>query len=97
LLHLYYIKQHYHDSLFHKIQLPIHNKLLELTRLYFIIGGMSESVKVYAETKKIISKDPIKESIVKILEFDFLKYGTRSQKIHELLIIKLRKHYSAHN
>ena len=88
MLHLYNIKQYYHDSLFQKIPLPIHNKLLELTRLYFIIGGMSESVKVYAETKKIISKDPIKESIAKSLEFDFLKYGTRSQQIPLTKLLK---------
>ena len=34
-----------------KIPQPIHNKLIELVRLYFFIGGMPEAVEIYAETK----------------------------------------------
>ena len=38
--------------------------------------------------KNLISTDPIKEIIVKILEFDFLNYGTRSQQITLTKLLK---------
>ncbi len=71
-----------------KIPQPIHNKLIELVRLYFFIGGMPEAVKVYAETKKLINTERIHESIIKSLEFDFAKYGTRSQQIIMTKLLK---------
>ncbi len=64
-----------------KIPQPIHGKLIELVRIYFFIGGMPEAVNVYAETKSLINTERIHESIIKSLEFDFAKYGTRSQQI----------------
>ncbi len=63
------------------IPLPIHDKLMRLTRAYFFIGGMPEAVNVYAETKSLVNTERIHESILKSLEFDFAKYGTRSQQI----------------
>ena len=71
-----------------KISQPIHNKLIELVRLYFFIGGMPEAVKVYAETKSLINTERIHESIIKSLEFDFSKYGTRSQQITMTKLLK---------
>ena len=64
-----------------KIAQPIHDKLIEFVRLYFFVGGMPEAVSVYAETRSLIDIERIHESIVKSLEFDFAKYGTRSQQI----------------
>ncbi len=63
-----------------KIPQPIHNKLIDLIRLYFLIGGMPEAVKVYTETRSLINTELTHESIIKSLEFDFSKYGTRSQQ-----------------
>ena len=71
-----------------KIPQPIHNKLIKLVRLYFIIGGMPEAVKVYAETKSLINTERTHESIIKSLEFDFAKYGTRSQQITMTKLLK---------
>ncbi|MCD4772890.1 MAG: AAA family ATPase, partial [Bacteroidales bacterium] len=67
---------------------PIHNKLIKLVRLYFFIGGMPEAVKVYAETKSLINTERTHESIIKSLEFDFAKYGTRSQQIIMTKLLK---------
>lgn len=64
-----------------QIPQPIHHKLIDLVRMYFLIGGMPEAVKVYTETKSIIDTEIVHESILKSLEFDFSKYGTRSQQI----------------
>jgi len=64
-----------------QIPQPIHHKLIDLVRMYFLIGGMPEAVKIYTETKSIIDTEIAHESILKSLEFDFSKYGTRSQQI----------------
>lgn len=72
-----------------EIPQPIHNKLLKLIRLYFIIGGMPEAVKIYAETDSFINTERVHESIIKSLEFDFSKYGTRSQ---QAIMVKLLKY-----
>ena len=64
-----------------EISQPIHDKLIRLVRLYFIVGGMPEAVKVYAETNSFINTERVHESIIKSLEFDFSKYGTRAQQI----------------
>ena len=72
-----------------KIPLPIHNKLLEYVRLYFFVGGMPEAVKIYSETKSLLNIERIHESIIKSFEFDFSKYGTRSQ---QNIMVKLLKY-----
>ena len=60
---------------------PVHNKLMEMVRLYFFVGGMPEAVKAYFESKSLVDVGRIHESIIKSLEFDFAKYSTRSQQI----------------
>lgn len=72
-----------------EIPLPIHNKLMNLIRLYFFIGGMPEAVKIYAKTKKFINIERVHESIIKSLEFDFSKYGTGLQ---QNIMVKLLKY-----
>ncbi|MDA3886535.1 MAG: AAA family ATPase [Candidatus Delongbacteria bacterium] len=75
-------------SLDKAISLPIHNKLLKLSRLYYFIGGMPEAVKEYSQTKDLISVERIHESILKALEYDFAKYGSKTQQ--EILITILK-------
>lgn len=72
-----------------EIPLPIHNKLLKYVRLYFFVGGMPEAVKIYSETKSLLNIERIHESIIKSFEFDFSKYGTRSQ---QNIMVKLLKY-----
>ncbi len=76
-------------SLEKKISLPVHNKLLSLIRLYFFIGGMPESVKVYLQTQNFTEVEKVHESILKSLEFDFGKYGTR---LEQNLLIKILRY-----
>lgn len=71
-----------------EIARPIHDKLLKLVRLYFLIGGMPEAVKVYVETNSFIDTERVHESIIKSLEFDFSKYGTRAQQITMTKLLK---------
>jgi len=63
-----------------EIPQPIHQKLNELLRLYFQIGGMPESISIFIETGKINGVKRIHESILKSFEFDFSKYGSKKQQ-----------------
>ena len=66
----------------------IHNKILELLRLYYFVGGMPEAVKVFAKTDSLTDVEIVHESIVRSLEYDFGKYGNRTEQ--DLLIKLLR-------
>ncbi len=71
-----------------KISPPIHDKLLKLVRMYYFIGGMPEAVREYSESKDLIEVERIHESILRSLELDFSKYGTKAQQ--ETLVTVLR-------
>jgi len=71
-----------------KISPPIHDKLLKLVRMYYFIGGMPEAVREYTDTKDLIEVERIHESILRSLELDFSKYGTKAQQ--ETLVAMLR-------
>ncbi len=60
----------------------IHNKLLDVMRYYFFIGGMPEAVSVFAENKKLLDVERVHSSILTSLQHDFAKYGSRSQQRH---------------
>ncbi len=62
------------------VPLPIHQKLLGFIRLFYRIGGMPEAVKVYKQTGSLIEVQRVHESLIRSLEFDFSKYGTKSQQ-----------------
>ncbi len=70
------------------IPMPLHKKLLRLVRLYYFIGGMPEAVSAYVENNGLPEVERIHESIIRTLEYDFGKYGTRQQQ--EVLIKLLR-------
>lgn len=60
----------------------IHNKLLTLLRRYFFIGGMPEAVKTYIETSDLLEVERIQDNILTSLEYDFAKYGTKTEQRH---------------
>ena len=55
----------------------IHDRLLELVRLYVIIGGMPEVVEVYRTTQSILDARRVQNRIVQAFVADFIKYGAR--------------------
>ena len=63
-----------------KISLLIHDKLMDLLRLYVVVGGMPEAVDVYQKTGSLLEVAKVQESIVKSLEYDFAKYGSSAQQ-----------------
>ena len=60
----------------------IHKKLLDLMRYYIFIGGMPEAVKGFAENRKLIDVERVQSSILTSLQYDFAKYGAKSQQRH---------------
>lgn len=71
----------------------IHQKILELLRLYLFIGGMPEAVQTYIVEKQLPQVERIHSSILSTLQFDFAKYGSRSQQAYLLSVLK----YAAQN
>lgn len=53
---------------------PLHQKLLQLTKLYWIIGGMPAAVRAYVETQDIELAQQEHESILQTYQDDFSKY-----------------------
>jgi predicted AAA+ superfamily ATPase len=72
-----YINDFTFDQSFSEV---LHKKLLDIMRYYFFIGGMPEAVRVFAENQKLIDVERVHSSILTSLQYDFSKYGTKSQQ-----------------
>lgn len=62
-------------SSFEPIPEPLHEKLIQLLKLYFFIGGMPEAVKEYARNEKLNVVREIQEEILDAYEKDFAKHA----------------------
>lgn len=71
----------------------IHDRILELLRLFFFIGGMPEAVAYYIKEKELAGIEKIHSGLIQSIQFDFAKYGTRKQQEH----LKDVLHYVANN
>jgi hypothetical protein len=66
-----------------EIPKPIHDKLMDITKIYFIIGGMPESIQAYLEDNTFQTSEKVKQSILSTYRDDFGKYALTTQ--HELI------------
>lgn len=55
-----------------------HQKLSQLQRLYFLVGGMPEAVAEYLENASLITVAEIHRSIIDTYQDDFAKYAKRN-------------------
>ncbi|MDZ7759236.1 MAG: hypothetical protein U5L00_03140 [Desulfovermiculus sp.] len=55
-----------------------HQKLLQLQREFFCVGGMSEAVFEYQKKKSLISVQEVHRSIIDTYQDDFAKYARRN-------------------
>lgn len=76
-----------------KFSMAIHNRILELLRLYFFVGGMPEVVAYYINEKDLSGIERIHSGLIQSIQFDFAKYGTRKQQEY----LKDVLHYVANN
>ncbi|MCL2809470.1 MAG: AAA family ATPase [Treponema sp.] len=56
---------------------PVHQKIIELLRIFFIIGGMPEVVSSYVSNKDFLSCQRILDDLVISLKSDFSKYAKK--------------------
>jgi hypothetical protein len=57
----------------------VHQRMLEMLRLYYNVGGMPEAVNVYAQTRSLSAISEVHHSIIQTYRDDFPKYiGTRN-------------------
>ncbi|MEA2041586.1 MAG: AAA family ATPase [Bacteroidota bacterium] len=66
----------------------VHLKLVGLLRKYFFIGGMPEAVKTYSDTGDLLEVERVRENILKSLEYDFAKYGSKTEQQHLATVFK---------
>lgn len=75
-------------SIKNEISEAIHKKLLGLLRYYIFIGGMPEAVNLFTETQKLIDIERVQNSILTSLQYDFAKYGSKSQQQQLINVLK---------
>ena len=59
----------------------IHDKLLELLKMYLFLGGMPEVIQDYIENKDIVAVRVIQNEILEAYKRDFSKYSGKAQVI----------------
>ncbi len=62
-------------SIYDPIPNPMHEKLIQILKLYFFIGGMPEAVAEYAKTEKLHVVREIQGEILNAYERDFAKHA----------------------
>ena len=55
---------------------PIHEKLLQLLKVYFFVGGMPEAVSEYAQSERLDTVREIQQEILDAYERDFVKHAS---------------------
>jgi uncharacterized protein len=67
--------------------LAVHQKLLDLVRTYFVVGGMPEVISAYSISKSLVEARRIQNRLVTAFIADFAKYGKRydHRKLQQLL------------
>ena len=65
----------------------VHQRLLELVRIYFSLGGMPEVLEVYAGTRSILEARRVQNRLATGFVADFSKYGRRydHRKLQQLM------------
>lgn len=72
----------------HPLDTTFHERLVELFRIYLLVGGMPEVVMAWKKTKDFIICQQIQEDIVLTYEDDFNKYKKRANP--DLLRVTMR-------
>ena len=62
-----------------RIPTTVHEKLLELLRLYFITGGMPQALAIYSEQRDLLQCRKIQTALLNTYRSDFGKYASRVQ------------------
>lgn len=64
---------------FNPFATPLHDKLIDLLKLYFFIGGMPEAVEIYIKTENLNTVREVQLEILSAYERDFSKHAPLNQ------------------
>ena len=81
------IISHLKEALYKKISVDdvIHAKLLELFRLYLVVGGMPAAVSKYLETNNLQEVVAVQREIIRLYKWDISQYDYKNKlKIEEI-------------
>lgn len=78
------------------LEQPLHRKMIELIRLYTVIGGMPQAVQAFIDHKDFIEVDEIKRRILTLYREDIQKYtfgqSERVTRIFDAIPSQLQRH-----
>jgi predicted AAA+ superfamily ATPase len=63
----------------HPILAPFHDKLINLLRYYFVIGGMPEAIATYLKTDSLIDVRRVQKEILDAYTLDFAKHAPKEE------------------
>ncbi|HKK61270.1 MAG TPA: AAA family ATPase [Bacteroidales bacterium] len=61
-----------------QLSASVHDFLIQQLRIYWIVGGMPESIKVYRESKSIKQAIEVQDEIIETYQLDFVKYKPKT-------------------
>ena len=75
---------------------PIHRKVMDLFRLYMLLGGMPQVLQTYIDTHDFRQTEIIKQNIIALYRDDIHKYATgaeaKAASVFEAIPSQLQKH-----
>ena len=75
---------------------PIHRKVMDLFRLYILLGGMPQVLQTYMDTHDFRQTEVIKQNIIALYRNDIRKYATgaeaKAASVFESIPSQLQKH-----
>jgi len=75
---------------------PIHRKVMDLFRLYMLLGGMPQVLQTYIDTHDFRQTEVIKQNIIALYRDDIRKYATGAEakavSVFESIPSQLQKH-----
>ncbi len=80
-----------------RIDQVVHNKLLELTRFYFVIGGMPSAINAYLLENNFTRPQQIQANILNTYKGDFGKYAEFANPNHCQLVFEKAPYLTARN
>ena len=75
---------------------PMHRKVMDLFRLYMLLGGMPQVLQTYIDTKDFRQTEIVKQNILALYRDDIRKYATgaeaKAAAVFEAIPSQLQKH-----
>lgn len=75
---------------------PIHKKVMDMFRLYILLGGMPQVIQTYIDTRDFRQTEKVKQNIIALYRNDIRKYATGAEAkagaVFEAIPSQLQRH-----